>query len=315
MRVLITGSGGMLGSAVYPAFARAGHEVAATDLVPRPAPGLPMGLLDVRDHAAVRAATEDFRPNLILHLAAETDLERCETDRDHAYLTNALGTQNVALVAADLGVPLVYISTAGVFDGEKGDEPYTEFDRPNPINAYGGSKYEGELIVRQTVARHYIVRAGWMIGGKERDHKFVAKVVDQIRGGARVIHAVADKLGTPTYVEDFARNLLALVETPFYGLYHMTCEGTGSRLDVARAIVEYYGRADIEVMAVSSDFFAKEYFAPRPRSEMMRNYVLELRGLNMMRPWPEALRTYLDQAGFGLERPSGAGDAAQSATR
>lgn len=290
----------MLGSAVYPAFARAGHEVVATDLVPRPAPGLPMGLLDVRDHAAIRAATEDFRPHLILHLAAETDLERCETDRDHAYLTNALGTQNVALVAAKLDVPLVYISTGSVFDGEKSDEPYTEFDRPNPINAYGGSKYEGELIVQQLVARHYIVRAGWMIGGKERDRKFVAKVVDQVWSGAHVIHAVTDIVGTPTYTEDFARNLLALVATPFYGLYHMASEGGASRFDLARAIVEYYGRDDIEVVPVGSDFFTKTYFAARPRSEMMRNYVLELRGLNLMRPWPEALRAYLDQAGFDL---------------
>jgi len=304
MRVFITGSGGMLGSAVYPAFVRAGHEVVATDLVPRPSLGLPMAALDVRDYSAVRRAIHDLSPDLILHLAAETDLERCETDRDRAYLTNALGTQNVALVAAELERPLVYISTAGVFDGEKGDEPYTEFDRPNPINAYGGSKYEGELIVRETVARHYIVRAGWMIGGKERDHKFVAKVVDQIRGGARVIYAVTDKLGTPTYVEDFARNLLALVETPFYGLYHMTCEGAGSRLEVARAIVDYYGRTDIEVVPVGSEFFAETYFAPRPRSEMLRNYVLGLRGLNMMRPWPEALRDYLDQAAFVLSTVS-----------
>jgi dTDP-4-dehydrorhamnose reductase len=307
MRVLITGSGGMLGSAVYPAFVRAGHEVVATDLVPRPEPGLPMGLLDVREHGAVRDCARETKPGIILHLAAETDLERCETDRDHAYLTNAIGTQNVALVASELDVPLVYISTAGVFDGTKGDEPYTEFDRPNPINAYGGSKYEGELIVRHTVPRHFIVRAGWMVGGRERDHKFVAKVINQLRDGARVIHAVTDKLGTPTYTEDFAQNLLALIDTPFYGLYHMTCEGAGSRLDVARAIVEFYRRSDVEVIPVSSDFFAETYFAPRPRSEMMRNFALQLRGLNLMRPWPEALRAYLDQAGFELERSSARG--------
>jgi dTDP-4-dehydrorhamnose reductase len=302
----------MLGSAVYPAFVHAGYEVVATDLVSRPEPGLPMGLLDVRDYSAVREASRRSKPDIILHLAAETDLERCETDRDHAYLTNAIGTQNVALVASEIGVPLVYISTAGVFDGTKGDEPYTEFDRPNPINAYGGSKYEGELFVRHTVARHFIVRAGWMVGGRERDHKFVAKVTNQLRDGARIIHAVTDKLGTPTYTEDFAQNLLALVATPYYGLYHMTCEGAGSRLDVARAIVEYYGRSDVEVVPVSSDFFAETYFAPRPRSEMMRNFALQLRGLNQMRPWSDALRAYLDQAGFTLERSAARGATVRS---
>lgn len=297
MRVLITGCGGMLGSAVYPAFQRAGHDVVATDLVPRPTPELPMGSLDVRDHGAVDAVARDVSPDLILHLAAETDLERCETDRDHAYLTNAIGTQNVALVAADLDVPLVYISTAGVFDGTKSDEPYTEFDAPNPINAYGGSKHEGERLVERLVRRHYIVRAGWMIGGRERDHKFVAKVVDQLDAGSKVIHAVTDKLGTPTYTEDFAGGLLALVETPFYGLYHMTCQGVGSRYDVAREIVEYFGRTDVDVRPVGSDFFDETYFAPRPRSEMMRNYVLGLRGLDRMRPWRKALRAYLQDWG------------------
>jgi dTDP-4-dehydrorhamnose reductase len=115
-----------------------------------------------------------------------------------------------------------------------------------------------------------------------------------------VIHAVTDKLGTPTYTEDFARNLLALVETPFYGLYHMACLGRGSRLDVAKELLAYYGRDDVEVKPVTSDFFAQTYPAPRPYSEMMRNYMLDLHGLNLMRPWQVALREYLDHAGFEL---------------
>ena len=125
------------------------------------------------------------------------------------------------------------------------------------------------------------------------------KVTDQLRAGARTIHAVSDKLGTPTYTEDFARNLLALVNTEFYGRYHMACLGEGSRLDVARLIVAHAGRDDVEVVAVDSSFFANEYSAPRPRSEIMRNYMLELHGLNLMRPWNVALREYLDSDEFG----------------
>jgi dTDP-4-dehydrorhamnose reductase len=301
-RVLITGSGGMLGSAVYPAFVHAGHDVVATDLVPRTVQGLPMEHLDVRDYQAVEAAVTAYRPQLILHLAAETDLERCETDPDHAWVTNALGTQNVALVASTRGLPLVYISTAGVFDGQITDRPYTEYDEPHPINVYGGSKFEGERIVRDLVRDHFIVRAGWMIGGSERDHKFVSKIIVQLREGATVIRAVADKLGTPTYTRDFAANLLLLVESPFTGLYHMTCEGSGSRYDVAREILNYLGRDDVQLEAVDSSVFAREYFAPRPVSEMMRNYKLDLRGLNRMRPWREALYAYLDEARFDLEK-------------
>jgi dTDP-4-dehydrorhamnose reductase len=261
---------------------------------------LQMGTLDVRDFAAVCSAVDRVQPDLVLHLAAETDLEISQSDPDHAYLTNTVGTQHVAVACQQRDLPLVYISTAGVFDGEKGEDPYTEFDAPRPINVYGDSKYQGELFVQRLVPRHYVIRAGWMIGGADRDHKFVAKITDQLRNGARTIYAVTDKLGTPTYTEDFAKNLLALIGTSYYGLYHMACQGRGSRLDVATELLAYYGRDDVKVEAVTSDYFAETYPAPRPYSEMMRNYMLELHGLNLMRPWQIALRDYLDHAGFRL---------------
>jgi dTDP-4-dehydrorhamnose reductase len=104
---------------------------------------------------------------------------------------------------------------------------------------------------------------------------------------------VTDKLGTPTYTTDFAANLLALIETGAFGLYHMACQGEGSRYDVAVEMLRLLGRSDVEVVGVESDHFQDEYPAPRPRSEMMRNLMLELRGLNLMRPWQEALADYL----------------------
>jgi dTDP-4-dehydrorhamnose reductase len=300
VRVLITGSAGMLGSAVYPAFVAAGHDVVATDLEPREVNGLAMQRLDVRDADAVAALIGSMRPDLVLHLAAETDLEVCESRPDHAYLTNTIGTHNVALSCREAGAKLVYVSTAGVFDGEKTDRPYTEFDEARPINVYGDSKYQGETLVLRLVQQAFVVRAGWMVGGVERDHKFVAKVMHQLRDGAKTIRAVTDKLGTPTYTRDFAGNLLELVATSFYGRYHMACLGEGSRFDVAHEIVAFYGRDDVEVVPVTSDAFAAEYPAPRPRSEMLRNYMLELRGLNRMRPWPAALREYLSDSDFGI---------------
>lgn len=300
MRVLITGSAGMLGSAVYPAFVAAGHEVVATDLEPREVAGLPMGRVDVRDLDAVTTAVEAAQPDIVLHLAAETDLETCEADPDHAFRTNLIGTQHVATVCQDRGARLVYISTAGVFDGEKANGPYDEFDEARPINVYGKSKLQGELVVLGLVPRSFVVRAGWMVGGVDRDHKFVAKILSQLRAGATSIRAVTDKLGTPTYTEDFARNLLELVDTPLYGRYHMACQGEGSRFDVAQAIVDHCGRADVLVVPVTSEVFAVDYPAPRPRSEMMRNYMLDLHGMNRMRPWREALAAYLSAGDFGL---------------
>jgi dTDP-4-dehydrorhamnose reductase len=266
MRILITGSAGMLGHSVFPAFVDAGHDVTATDLVPHSMGNLLVGKLDVRDFDAVTRSVEDTRPEMVLHLAAETDLETCEGDHDHAYRTNTIGTQYVAIACRQHGIPIVYISTAGVFDGLKKNGPYTEFDEPNPINVYGDSKYRGELVVRQLVPEHFIVRAGWMIGGGASDHKFIGKVIEQVRQGAKTIYAVTDKFGTPTYTKDFAANLLRLVETPFYGLYHMACRGEGTRFDVARVLLDHFGLGDVALVPVGSEHFSQEFPAPRPRS-------------------------------------------------
>lgn len=295
MRVLITGSAGMLGSALYPAFVRAGHRTVATDLAPMAVGDLPMDRLDVRDHDAVRKVIDAAEPELVVHLAAETDLETCEGDPDHAFRTNTAGTHNVALACAANDIPLVYVSTAGVFDGTKTEGPYDEFDTPRPINMYGLSKYQGERLVERFVPRAWIVRAGWMVGGGQRDHKFVARILGQLAAGAQTIHAVTDKLGTPTYTQDFSANLLALIDSPYYGLYHMACRGGGSRFDVARAILDHLGLDDVDLEPVTSDFFAETFPAPRPHSELMRNRMLEIHDLDRMRPWQEALADYLDQ--------------------
>jgi dTDP-4-dehydrorhamnose reductase len=289
-RVLITGCGGMLGSAVYPYFNHRCRAVFATDKF---ALGPWLHRLDVRDSHALAETFRDLRPDLVLHLAAETDLEFCETHSDIAQATNADATRTVAELCEAHDATLVYISTAGVFDGLKVGF-YTEADEAKPIMVYGRTKLEGEEHARTLCRRHYVIRAGWMVGGGLRkDHKFVSKILTQVYEGRPVIHAVDDKLGTPTYTRDFALNMFRLLETRQYGTYHMVCEGSGSRFDVACEIVRICGRTDIEVRPVSSDFFKEEYFAPRPRSEMMRNANLTELGINLMRPWREALGDYI----------------------
>jgi dTDP-4-dehydrorhamnose reductase len=289
MRLFVTGCGGMLGSALYPALCGLGHDVLATDRnVNEPW----LSLLDVRDYDAVQREVEAFRPHVVYHLAAETDLEWCEEHPGETADTNACATGWLARLCAARNIPLVYISTAGVFDGKK-ETPYDERDRPAPINVYGRTKFAGEEAIRETHPYHYIVRAGWMIGGGRKDHKFVAKIVGQLEDGCSEIHAVDDKFGTPTYANDFAANLELLVQSGACGLYHMVCEGGGTRYDVACEIIAILGRTDVAVIPVKSDFFAKEYFAPRPRSEMMVNRALRQAGLNRMRPWQEALADYI----------------------
>jgi dTDP-4-dehydrorhamnose reductase len=289
MKILITGCGGMLGSAMYERLPTFGHDVLATDLV---ADETWLQPLDVRDAAAVERSVDEFRPDAVFHLAAITDLEWSEMHPEATAETNAHATASIARLCAARGLPMVYISTAGIFDGEK-LEPYDEGDKPEPIMVYGRTKLDGEHAVRAEHTRHYIVRAGWMFGGDHKDHKFVSKIAAQLRAGASEINAVDDKWGTVTYTQDFAANLNALIDSGRYGTYHMVCEGGCTRYDVACEIVAALGKPDVSVNRVSSDHFQAEYFAPRPRSEMMVNRSLKEAGLNRMRPWKEALRDYL----------------------
>ncbi|MFQ5511458.1 MAG: SDR family oxidoreductase [Candidatus Krumholzibacteriia bacterium] len=291
-RVLITGCGGMLGKAVYSCFAERYPQVVATDKDVNEAW---LEFLDVCDRDNLECYFEKHRPELVLHLAAETDLEFCETHPDVAEATNSLATKHIAELSERYDSTLVYISTAGVFDGEK-NGLYTENDSPRPIMVYGQTKYDGEVHVRNCCRKHYVIRAGWMVGGGTgKDHKFVSKILEQIVENRKVIHAVVDKWGTPTYTRDFATNLFRLLETERYGVYHMVCEGSGARYHVAKEILKICGRDDIELKAVNSDFFKDQYFAPRPHSEMMWNGNLRKLGLNFMRPWQDALRDYIQQ--------------------
>ena len=291
--VLITGCGGMLGHAVYPFFKERFATLVATDKdVNEPW----LEHLDIRDRASVEDVFERVRPDLVLHLAAETCLEFCESNPDVAEATNARGAATVAEFAQSVGATMVYLSTAGVFDGEK-EGFYTEEDEPNPIMVYGRTKLDGEHHVRDLNERSYVIRAGWMVGGgRRKDKKFVYRMLQQIAEGRTVLHAVDDKVGTPTYTHDFAMNLFELLhQEDSYGTYHMVCEGYGSRYDVAREIVAICNRDDIDVRPVDSSFFQREYPTPRPRSEMLENAGLRALGINRMRNWKDALRAYVEE--------------------
>ena len=289
MKVLVTGASGVVGTDLSQVLPTAGYQVVRTDI------SCSEGVtrLDVRDFSEVIAVVSRERPSLVIHLAAETDVDRCEVEVDHAYRTNALGTWNVALACQKEDISLAYVSTAGVFDGKKND-PYTEFDHPNPVNVYGRSKLEGEKFVRHLLSRFFIVRASWMIGGgPTKDKKFVGKIVKQLDSGARELKAVTDKIGSLTYSPDFSKCLVELVRTGCYGTYHMANRGTCTRYDVAKHVLDHLRRNDITLGAVTSEAFVLP--APRARSEMLRNYMLELREMNSMRDWREALDDYLDR--------------------
>ncbi len=287
-KILVTGCGGMLGEAVFNYF-KDKAEVFPTDIDLNEKW---LTYLDVRDYDSVRKAILEIKPDYVFHLAALTDLEYCEKHPNEAYLTNAFGTENIALLCAEFDIVMVYISTAGVVDGKK--EFYTEYDEPNPLNIYGNTKYIGENIVKGNVQKYFIFRAGWMMGGGDKkDKKFVNKIIKQIKEGKKELFVVDDKLGTPTYTYNFVENMEAAINTPFYGLYHMVSEGGGSRLEVAKEIIKILNVQGIKVTRVDSDYFKKEYFVPRPVSEQLINFKLTLRGLHRARNWRINLGDYL----------------------
>ena len=279
----------MLGDAVYTNLVATGATVMASD-INLTEPWLVYA--DVRDFQTMQKAIVDFKPHLLINLAALTDLEYCELNAEDAWLTNALGAENLGLIANQLDIPYVYISTAGVFGGEK--DCYNDFDTPNPLAIYAKSKYYGERYVCTNVPKHFVLRAGWMMGGgPAKDKKFINKLFKQIQAGAKSLNVVDDKLGTPTYTIDFANGMVKIIESELYGLYNQVCTGTSSRYEVAVEFIRLLElESTIKINIVGSDFFAKDYFAPRPASEQLVNLKLNQRGLNTMRDWKICLAEY-----------------------
>jgi dTDP-4-dehydrorhamnose reductase len=250
--------------------------------------------LDVRDADQVTERLEEIKPDYIVHLAALTDMEYCETNPDNAYATNSTGVENFREYATKNQTPFVYISTAGIFDGKQ--DTYHEDDAPNPLSVYGKSKYEGEKIAK-TFPKNIVVRAGWMMGGGPRkDKKFINKIVKQLKEGATTIYVVDDKLGTPCYTYDLANILFSALDQELYGsLFHGVCEGGASRADVAKELLRMLGREDVSIEIVDSDYFKTTYFAPRPFSEKLINTRLKESGLHLTREWRECLEEYVSK--------------------
>ena len=280
-KMFVTGAAGMVGSYVRDVFKE--WELVLTDIVGG------YERVDVGEMDGVRGAIERARPDVVLHLAAATDVDRCEIDPAWAHRSNAIGTDNVARACQDVGATLVYISTGSVFSGEKPDA-YVESDPTGPVNVYAKAKLDGEHAVQGRFSRAYIVRAGWMMGGGARDTKFVGKMAEFVATGRTPLRAVADMRGTPSYARDLLGAIERLLATDAYGLYHAANEGTCTRYDMALAIREALGRPDIVVEAVDSSAFPLP--APRPRSEAIRSLALERLGL-APRPWREALHEYV----------------------
>ncbi len=289
-KIYIAGAGGMLGSYVYNQF-NAVSEVKATDIDVNESW---LSYADVRDYNFLESDILHFNPDMIINLSAMTDLEECETNYNNCFSTNTIGAINLMEIAKNLNVPYVFISTAGVFGGEK--DFFTDYDTPIPLSIYAKSKVFAENYLLKNYDKTWIFRAGWMMGGgRRKDKKFISKIMNQIESGATELFVVDDKLGTPTYTGDFANSIFKHTtnELP-YGLYNMVSKGDASRYDVAAKIVELLN-LDVKVTKVDSSYFQQSYFAPRPQSEKLLNAKLDALGCNYMNQWLDSLKIYLKE--------------------
>ena len=290
-KIYIAGAGGMLGEALFNVFKK-NYTLKCSDIDINENW---ISYLDIRKHSEYREDVKNFFPDYLFHIGALTDLEYCEKHPEETYLTNTLSVESATNIANELNIPLIFISTAGVFDGRK--EFYDDWDAPNPKNHYGKSKYNAEKFIQKNATNSIICRAGWMMGGGPRkDKKFVNKIIKQIKEGKRELNVVNDKAGTPTYTYDFANNLKIILENNLSGLYNLVGQGEANRFDVAYKILEILGLTNrIKINKVNSVFFKDEYFVIRPSSEQLINKKLEQRSINYMRDWKVCIEEYINK--------------------
>lgn len=276
MKVLVTGSGGQLGQALRERLGD-GHEVIWTDL----------DELDVRDLPATRELLAESCPDAVLHLAAMTQVDQCEQQPQRAYEVNALGTRYLALAAREVGAELLMISTDYVFDGRAG-RAYLEYDDPNPLNAYGRSKFHGERAVQALCPRHYIVRTSGLFG--PGGPNFVEAILRAVREKKRLA-VVADQVCRPTYADHLAGAVVQIAGSGNYGIYHVASAGETSWAHFARAILSEAGLTRVAVDDITTADLARP--AARPAYSVLDTRAFELTFGDALASWRDGLAEYL----------------------
>ena len=277
MKVLLTGGKGMLGRTLC-------AELSDFEVIPTDLPEA-----DITDEHGIDAVIGGYAPDAVIHCAAMTAVDKCETERDLAYKLNAFGTANVASACHRNGVRLIAISTDYVFDGTS-EHPYTEFDRPGGGHTvYGQSKFAGEEMIRCHCPNHVIARISWLYGAG--GPSFVHAMMKLADGTRPELMVVSDQVGNPTSTLAVARKLREILKRPeLVGTYHMTCEGEASWYEFALEIFRRTGIAQ-KVVPCSTAEFPRP--APRPANSRIEKMMLRLSGLSPMPDWKDALSEFL----------------------
>jgi dTDP-4-dehydrorhamnose reductase len=218
-------------------------------------------------------------------------VDYCAQHPDEALLINGYGTKNLALACAEIGATMLYVSTNEVFDGQNRADQ-REYDPPRPINAYGYSKWVGEQAIRDHLQRFYIVRTSWLFAHGGRN--FIQAILERQQNGLP-LRVVINEVASPTYTNDLAQGIMALMATGHYGIYHLVNEGRASRWQFARQILDSLGHqaTPIEKIALA------EYPRPStpPEYSILQNTAAAALGIRL-RPWQEALAAFLQAEGL-----------------
>jgi dTDP-4-dehydrorhamnose reductase len=282
MKVAVIGGNGQLGREVASAFTAEGHAV--TSLTHQD--------LEVSSLGSVRTALGALRPDLVVNTAAFHHVERCEAEPGLAFAVNGIGARTLAQFTEETASTIIHISTDYVFDGRK-NSPYIEQDAAVPLNVYGNTKLSGELFVRTTNPRHFVVRVSAIYGHNPCRAKGGLNFVELMLKLSREreeIRVVNDEFVTPTPTAQIARQLLALSQSSSYGLYHASCEGSCSWFEFAAAIFELTKTGIRLEPARPGEFPAK---VPRPKYSVLENHALKSKSLNVFTHWKQGLEDYL----------------------
>ena len=277
-RILVIGAKGMLGRDVM-------EELRSSSLYE--VTGWDIDEIDIRVEMDTVAKISRLGPEVVINLAAYTNVDECESQAEKAFAVNGEGMRDVALGALRCGAKVVYISTDYVFDGQKG-EPYVESDLPNPLNVYGRSKLQGERYVQELTEDGVIVRTQWLFG--KHGNNFVAFVLRQARE-KKELSIVDDQTGSPTYTVDLAKAISALIQHDAKGIFHAANSNTCTWFAFGQSILEFSGMAGVSVRPISSKELNRPAIRP-PYSGLSCQKLKQVTGMTL-RPWSEALREYL----------------------
>jgi len=276
MKVFITGISGQLGYDVAKVLDTRGIEYR----------GVSSKELDITDFSAVVAMLSEYRPDVVIHCAAYTKVDKAEDEQCACWKVNADGTKNIAEACRRIGAKLVYISTDYVFPGT-GENYYEPDDAVRPLSVYGMTKYAGELAVRSLTEKHFIVRTSWVIG--INGNNFV-KTMLRLAETHDTLSVVDDQIGSPTFTADLAPLLCDMMETEKYGTYHATNEGICSWAEFAEAIFNYAGK-NVTVKHVTTEQYGAK--APRPKNSRLSKDKLTENGFERLPDWKISLKEYI----------------------